>query len=75
MIPKAVDAGILMNEAGGTWVTTRCGITDPAAVLATFDQPRGNAIKLLIGIVILAAVVGYSAFRLKRRNEATRLQP
>jgi hypothetical protein len=66
-IPEGVDAGILMNKANGVWFTTRCGISDPGAVLAAFDEPKGNAVKLLIGIVILLAVVGYSVWRLKRR--------
>jgi hypothetical protein len=68
VIPEDVAAGILMNRANGIWFTTRCGITDPAAVLASVDAPKGNAVKLLIGIVILLAVVGYSLTRLKRGN-------
>jgi hypothetical protein len=68
VIPEDVAAGILMNRAGGTWFTTRCGITDPGAVLAEVDEPKGNAVKLLIGIVILGAVLWYSVVRLRRRN-------
>jgi hypothetical protein len=67
-IPEDVAAGILMSRSNGVWFTTRCGITDPAAVLASVDVPKGNAVKLLIGIVILLAVVGYSVRRLKRRG-------
>jgi len=67
-IPEDVAAGILANRAGGTWYATRCGITDPAAVLATVDEPKGNAIKLGIGILILVAVLGYSLLRLRRKN-------
>ena len=57
-----------MNRANGTWFTTRCGITDPGAVLAEVDQPKGNAIRLLIGIVILVAVLAYSIRRVRRRG-------
>ena len=67
-IPIDVAAGILANRAGATWFTTRCGITDPGAVLATVDEPKGNAIKLGIGILILASVLGYSVRRLRRKN-------
>ena len=67
-IPIDVAAGILANRAGATWFTTRCGITDPGAVLATVDEPKGNAIKLAIGILILASVLGYSVRRLRRKN-------
>jgi hypothetical protein len=69
-IPEDVAAGILMNRAGATWFTTRCGITDPAAVLATVDEPKGNAIKLTIGVLILVAVLGYSVRRLRRKDAA-----
>ena len=72
-IPADVAAGILMNRAGGTWFTTRCGITDPGAVLAEVDKPKGNAVKVLIGLVILGAVLGYSVRRLRRREASTTL--
>jgi hypothetical protein len=70
-IPLDVAAGILANRAGATWFTTRCGITDPGAVLATVDEPKGNAIKLTIGVLILGAVLGYSLLRLRRKNAST----
>ena len=60
-----------MNRAGGTWFATRCGITDPGAVLAEVDEPRGNAVKVGIGLVILGAVLLYSRRRLRRRNAST----
>ena len=41
-IPEDFAAGILMNRVGGTWFATRCGITDPGAVLAEVDEPRGT---------------------------------
>jgi len=66
-IPDDVAAGVLMGNAGGKWVTTRCGLTDPAALLATFDEPRGQGIKLVIGLLILAAVLAFSVRRLRRR--------
>ena len=68
VMPPDVAAGILMNRADGDWFTTRCGITDPGAVLAEVDKPRGNAVKLLLGVLILGAVLGYSIRRVKRRD-------
>jgi len=68
VIPDDTAAGVLMDRANGAWFTTRCGITDPAAVLATVDEPKGNAIKLAIGILILLSVLGYSVWKLRRRN-------
>ena len=75
VVPPDVAAGILMNQAAGGWYTTRCGITDPGAVLAVVDEPRGNAVKLVIGVFILAAVLFYSIRRVKRRDQATTLGP
>lgn len=69
-IPLDVAAGILASPVDGTLFTTRCGVTDPGAVLATVDEPRGNAIKLLVGILILAAVLGYSVRRVRRKQAA-----
>lgn len=71
-IPEDVAAGILAGRVGGGYFTTRCGITDPGAVLAEVDQPKGNAIKLVIGMVILAAVLTFSVRRVRRRQDAAR---
>ena len=73
-IPADVAAGILMSRANGEWFTTRCGITDPGAVLAEVDQPRGNAVKLLIGVLILGGVLAYSIRRVKRRDPSASLR-
>jgi hypothetical protein len=67
-IPNDVAAGILANRVGNDWFTTRCGITDPGAVLATVDKPKGNAVKLAIGILILLAVLGYSFRQLRKKR-------
>jgi len=74
LIPLDIAAGLLIGRAGGEWYTTRCGITDPGAVLAEVDQPRGNALKLVIGILILAGVLGYSVRRVRRRDPKASLR-
>ena len=74
LVPLDVAAGILANQANGAWFTTRCGITDPGAVLAEVDQPRGNAVKLLIGALILCGVLAYSIRRVKRRDPSVSLR-
>ncbi len=74
VIPEDTAAGILMNKAGGTWFTTRCGITDPGVVLAGVDKPKGNAIRLLVGVVILGAVLFYSIRRVRRRDPSSNLR-
>ena len=74
VIPEDTAAGILMNRANGGWFTTRCGITDPGVVLAGVDKPKGNAIRLLIGVVILGAVLAYSIRRVRRRDPLSNLR-
>ena len=74
VIPDDVAAGVLASRVGGLLFTTRCGITDPGTVLAEVDKPRGNAIKLLIGVVILASVLTYSIRRVRRRDPAASLR-
>ncbi len=67
-IPEDVAAGVLASRVGGGYFTTRCGITDPGAVLAEVDEPRGNAIKLVIGVLVLGAVLAYSIRRMRRKQ-------
>lgn len=68
-IPRDVAAGLLVGRAGGAWVTTRCGITDPGALLSVADEPRGTLIKVAIGLVLLGAVLLYSMRRMRRRGQ------
>lgn len=67
-IPEDVAAGVLAGRVGDGYFTTRCGITDPGAVLAEVDEPKGNAIKLVIGLLVLAAVLTYSVRRVRRKQ-------
>ena len=66
--------GVLADLDGARVVTEPCLLTDPGALLSASDEPKGNAIRLLIGILILAAVLAYSIRRLRhrRRDLATR---
>jgi len=74
LVPLDVAAGILASQVNGAWFTTRCGITDPGAVLAEVDKPQGNAVKLLVGILILGGVLAYSIRRVKRRDPSVSLR-
>jgi hypothetical protein len=61
--------GVMGDLDGARIVTESCLLTDPGALLAASDEPKGNAIRLLIGILILAAVLTYSIRRLRRRGQ------
>jgi hypothetical protein len=60
--------GVLANIQGARFVTESCLLSDPGTLLSISDEPRGNAIRLAIGLLILAAVLGYSLHRLRRRG-------
>ncbi len=63
-----VDVGVFAQLEGGTYTTDSCGLVDPSLLLAAADEPRGGAIKLAIGVVILAAVLALALVRLRRRT-------
>jgi hypothetical protein len=60
--------GVLANLSGAELVTESCLLTDPGALLSVSDEPRGNGIKVVIGLLILAAVLAYSIRRLRHRR-------
>ncbi len=78
----AADESIVFDEAlgvmalfeGARLTTESCLLTDPGALLSVSDEVRGNWIKVVIGLVILAAVLGFSIHRLRvrQRQLATR---
>jgi hypothetical protein len=70
-VGTGVDAGVFARLDGATFTTDSCGLTDPGALLAEADEPRGGWIKLLIGAAILAAALVYSLVRLSRRRPRT----
>jgi hypothetical protein len=67
-VPPGLDVGVLAANERGRFVTSSCGLSDPASLLAGADEPRGEWIKLTIGVVIAAAVIAFSALRLRRRR-------
>lgn len=69
-VPVDVPVGVLVQQDGASWTTESCLLTDPGALLSASDEARGNWIKVLIGIGILALVLVYSLRRLQRRQTA-----
>ncbi len=60
--------GVLARLAGARVETESCLLTDPGALLSTSDEPRGQGIKVVVGLVILALVLAFSIRRLRRRE-------
>lgn len=60
--------GVLAGLDGARIETESCLLTDPGALLSTSDEPKGDAIKIVIGLGILGLVLAYSVRRLRKRN-------
>ena len=45
-VANGVDAGVFAMLDGATFTTDSCGLTDPGALLAEADEPRGTWIKV-----------------------------
>ena len=60
--------GVLATLRGAELTTESCLLSDPGTLLATSDEPRGNGIRVVIGLVILAAVLAYSIRRMRHRR-------
>jgi len=60
--------GVLATLSGAQLTTEPCLLTDPGALLSVSDEVRGNWIKVVIGLVILACVLVFSIRRLRRRQ-------
>jgi hypothetical protein len=67
-VGAGIDAGVFAVLDGATFTTDSCGLTDPGALLAEADEPRGGWIKLVIGAAILAVALAFSVARLRRRR-------
>ena len=60
--------GVLARLEGARLVTESCLLTDPGALLSTSDEVRGNGIKVVVGLGLLALVLAYSVRRLRARQ-------
>jgi hypothetical protein len=70
------DVGVLAGRGvGGALVTSSCGLVDAVTLLDESDHPKGGLIKVAIGLLIAASVIGYSLRRLRRRGDAPRPNP
>jgi hypothetical protein len=72
-VPLDVAVGVFARQRDGVWTTESCSLTDPGALLSIADEPRGNWIKVLIGIGILTLVLAFSFWRLRRRRRVESL--
>ena len=57
---------LLTGIPGGGWAASACSVVAPGPLVAEGGQPRGTLIKVGVGLVILALVLGWSLFRLRK---------
>jgi hypothetical protein len=74
-IAHDVAVGVLAELRGAAFTTTSCGIVDAGSLVSISQPERGTTIKVVIGVLILAAVLGYSLLRLRRRRQAEQAGP
>jgi hypothetical protein len=68
-LARGEAVGVLAELEGAVLTTSACLLTDPGALLAVADEPRGLLLKLAIGFVILGIVLAWS---IRRRRSGTR---
>jgi hypothetical protein len=66
--PADEAVGVLLTRAGGGWASSLCAQTTAGELLGHESPQRGQRLKLAIGLVVLALVLGFSAYRLRRRR-------
>ena len=66
-VHEAQTVGLLLTRLpSGEWLGTQCSVVDPGELVAAGGEPRGGAIKVGIGIVILGLVLLFASYRLRR---------
>jgi hypothetical protein len=66
-VPRERTVGWLLTKApGGAYLATACSVVRPATLVAAGGEPRGGAIKVVIGLFILGLVVLWAFRRLRR---------
>jgi hypothetical protein len=66
-VPLDKTIGLLLTRGrGGGWLATACSVVDPGLLVAAGGEPRGGAIKVGVGIVVLLLVLLWALRRLRK---------
>jgi hypothetical protein len=66
-VPMNKAIGLLLTRApDGAWLASACSVVAPGPLVAEGGEPRGGAIKVVVGIVILALVLLWALLRLRK---------
>lgn len=63
-----LDVGVMLKTDESTPTTNSCDLAPPLDLVSAVDEPKGNAIKVVIGMIILLLVLVYATVRLKRKQ-------
>jgi len=64
---KREQIGLLLTRGPeGAWLGTLCSLVDPGELILAGGEPRGGAIKVVVGLAILGLVLLWSFRRLRR---------
>jgi len=69
-----VEVGVMFTTDRAMPETESCLLSPPLDLISAFDEPRGNAIKVVIGVIILIGVLLFATVRLKRKQRQQELQ-
>lgn len=66
-VPLNEAIGLLLSRApDGAWLASACSIVGPGRLVVEGGEPRGGAIKVVVGIVILILVLLWALLRLRK---------
>ncbi|MGH3132859.1 MAG: hypothetical protein ACRDNY_03805 [Gaiellaceae bacterium] len=69
-IDTDTTTGLLLTRLPeGTWFASACSVVEPGRLVAAGGEPRGGAIKVVLGVIILAIVLSWA---LRRRARGVR---
>ncbi len=67
VVSRNEAVGLLLTRSpDGAWLGTACSVVDPGRLVAAGGEPRGGAIKVVVGLGILAIVLLWALRRLRR---------
>ncbi len=66
-VPMNEAIGLLLTKSpDGVWLASACSVVEPGPLVVEGGEPRGGGIKVVLGVVILALVLGWALLRLRR---------
>jgi hypothetical protein len=66
-VPLEETTGLLLTRVPDGWFASLCSIVTPGELVAAGGEPRGGAIKVVLGVLILGLVLSW-ALRRKARG-------